>query len=551
MNVLRQGLPFRLFALFFFLLSAAVLIIALGSLALHQNAMRELVANRDERAARAAATAIVEQLRQRITLLDGLAVQTAGGETPLIVDLLADQFGGGLAIWYGSQLIATNGLGASHVSFDQNTTFSPLVFDTATQQLVLYITSIRDDATVVGGIYPRQLVAETVNAIVPIGAETGVMVVDSSGTIIYEHTNYDDAFDFGDHPGVVEALRGETGSQFAETVGGEHVITYTAVEPVGWALVIEEPWEAVAGSFLDATLLAPLLLVPLLLAALLALWFGGREIVRPLQQLTRQATALGAGEFGRIDEPVGGIAEIRQLQSELQAMARRVAMAQSSLRTYAGAVTQGQEEERRRLARELHDDTVQSLIALSQRIQLAQMTPEAPPELEKLRQMTLQIINDVRRLMQALRPSYLEDLGLLPTLEILLADMEASHDLETRLTVGGEARRLPAEAELVFYRVAQEALTNVVRHAQATYVVVHVRFLAEVTTLTIQDDGNGFTPPTTQSAFAEQGHFGLLGIYERAELLGAQATVSSSPDVGTTVAIVLPVPKNRSRASLY
>ncbi len=550
MNVLRQGLPFRLFALFFFLLSAAVLIIALGSLALHQNAMRELVANRDERAARAAATAIVEQLRQRITLLDGLAVQTAGGETPLIVDLLADQFGGGLVIWYGSQLIATNGLGASHVSLTRTQRFRRWSL-TPLRSNSYSITSIRDDATVVSGIYPRQLVAETVNAIVPIGAETGVMVVDSSGTIIYEHTNYDDAFDFGDHPGVVEALRGETGSQFAETVGGEHVITYTAVEPVGWALVIEEPWEAVAGSFLDATLLAPLLLVPLLLAALLALWFGGREIVRPLQQLTRQATALGAGEFGRIDEPVGGIAEIRQLQSELQAMARRVAMAQSSLRTYAGAVTQGQEEERRRLARELHDDTVQSLIALSQRIQLAQMTPEAPPELEKLRQMTLQIINDVRRLMQALRPSYLEDLGLLPTLEILLADMEASHDLETRLTVGGEARRLPAEAELVFYRVAQEALTNVVRHAQATYVVVHVRFSAEVTTLTIQDDGNGFTPPTTQSAFAEQGHFGLLGIYERAELLGAQATVSSSPDVGTTVAIVLPVPKNRSRASLY
>ena len=73
--------------------------------------------------------------------------------------------------------------------------------------------------------------------------------------------------------------------------------------------------------------------------------------------------------------------------------------------------------------------------------------------------MTLQIINDVRRLMQALRPSYLEDLGLLPTLEILLADMEASHDLKLGLRLG-EARRPPAEAELVFYRAAQEALTN-------------------------------------------------------------------------------------------
>jgi signal transduction histidine kinase len=304
-------------------------------------------------------------------------------------------------------------------------------------------------------------------------------------------------------------------------------------------LIVEEPWQAVVNTQLNTTLIAPLLLIPLLLATLLALWFGGREIIRPLQQLTRQATALGWGDFALIEEPVGGIDEIQRLQSELQSMARRVAQAQSSLRSYAGAVTLGQEEERRRLARELHDDAIQSLVALSQRIQLAQLHADAPPVLDDLQRMTVQIIGDVRRFTQALRPGYLEELGLLPALESLIEEVDKTASVEIAFHVEGPSYRLPPETELALYRIVQEGLSNAIKHAQARYVAVRVVFSAESLTLTIQDDGIGFSVPESPSAFAEQGHFGLLGIHERAELIGASATVESVANVGTVLSITI------------
>ena len=160
MNVLRQGLPFRLFALFFFLLSAAVLIIALGSLALHQNAMCELVANRDERAARAAATAIVNSYASGSPLLDGLAVQLPEAKRRSLSIFRR-------SIWRRPGNLVRLATQSLRTVWERRT---PVL--TRTQRFRRwsltplrsnsYSTSHRsgDDATVVGGIYPRQLVAE-------------------------------------------------------------------------------------------------------------------------------------------------------------------------------------------------------------------------------------------------------------------------------------------------------------------------------------------------------------------------------------------------------
>jgi signal transduction histidine kinase len=169
------------------------------------------------------------------------------------------------------------------------------------------------------------------------------------------------------------ALRGESGVSYVQVCDSEHVVTYSPIGPVGWALALEEPWETVDTPTLRTTQIAPLVLVPVLLLTLVALWFGLRWIVQPLQALESKAATLAWGEFSAIEQPVGGIAEIRRLQSELIHMARKVKAAQQSLHGYIGAITAGQEEERRRLARELHDDTIQSLIALKQRVQLVQL----------------------------------------------------------------------------------------------------------------------------------------------------------------------------------
>ncbi len=177
---------------------------------------------------------------------------------------------------------------------------------------------------------------------------------------------------------------------------------------------------------LQVTQLAPLVLVPAFILALLALWFMATRIVRPLQELETKAAALAWGDFEAIKEPVGGISEVQHLQTELTEMSRKVQAAQEGLHDYIGAITSAQEEERSRLARELHDDTIQAVIALKQRVQLAQrliQDQNARQSLKDLEALAEETVGNLRRLTRALRPIYLEDLGLVTALEMLAREM--------------------------------------------------------------------------------------------------------------------------------
>jgi len=283
-----------------------------------------------------------------------------------------------------------------------------------------------------------------------------------------------------------------------------------------------------------------------LLFALLALWFGIRQVVQPLQTLEHRAAELGWGHFDAIEQPVGGIAEIRHLQAELIRMAHKVKAAQQSLHDYVSAMTTGQEDERRRLARGLHDETVQSLIALDQRVQMAQLTakssaPDAAERLSEVRRMIASLIEDVRRVIRALRPIYLEDLGLLPALEMLMRDLETTPGLQATFTTDGLVARLTPEREIAVYRCAQEALNNIARHAGAKAVRVSATFGADEFVLQVQDDGKGFSPPERVSDLAAAGHYGLMGMQERAELIAARLTIQSAPGSGTTIELRVPV----------
>jgi two-component system sensor histidine kinase UhpB len=305
-------------------------------------------------------------------------------------------------------------------------------------------------------------------------------------------------------------------------------------------LIIEEPWRSVTDPLLATTELTPLVLAPALIVALVAIWFGVRQIMQPLQTLEQKASALGWGNFEPIKEPVGGISEIRRLQTELIHMAQKVQAAQQSMRGYLSAITMGQEEERRRLARDIHDDTIQSLIALNQQVQMAQMLVNDQPtdRLVEMQQMITQIIADLRRFSQDLRPIYLEDLGLIPALDMLARDVDA----ETHITfhTQGTEKRLPGAVELALYRIVQEALSNIARHAGATNAHVQLDFAPEAVTLTVSDDGCGFNVPDSPAEMAPAGHFGLLGVKERAELIGARLVIESAPGVGTSMTITLP-----------
>lgn len=221
-------------------------------------------------------------------------------------------------------------------------------------------------------------------------------------------------------------------------------------------------------------------------------------------------------------------------------MSHRVQAAQEGLRDYIGAITSAQEEERLRLAHELHDDTIQSVIALKQRVQLAQKPVKDQAALQTLRELeglAEQTIENLRRMTRALRPIYLEDLGLATALEMLARETSQSHPLEVDFHKSGHERRLPAEVELALYRMAQEALNNVVRHASARHADLHVSYGDGEVRLEVSDDGVGFDVPKIPTDFAPDGHFGLLGIRERAELIGARLELESAPGKGTLVRV--------------
>jgi two-component system sensor histidine kinase DegS len=248
-----------------------------------------------------------------------------------------------------------------------------------------------------------------------------------------------------------------------------------------------------------------------------------------------------------------------------------------------------QEEERRRLAHELHDDTVQALIALKQRTQMAQkavsnlglitgmddgkglgppaasqpsaqelaaVTTELAPSLrtaiagnaaratarlEELEQLIDQELLALRRLIGDLRPIYLEDLGFVPALEMLAGQVRQENGLANSVEVHGEAVRLAPDLELAAYRIVQQAVRNVLAHAAAHNVQIDISFDTDGITLVVSDDGRGFTPPEQPAELTRGGHFGLMGMRERAMLYGGRLNIASAPGQGTTVTAWLPI----------
>ncbi len=568
-----RGLNLQFFAFFFLPLVGVLLLVTFGSLTLHQRAMRQLVGERDGRAVRTAAAAIGEQLNHRSAAIRGVGLRAADSTSPEAVlagsSFLAEDFDAGMALYTpgGDLLTATDAadywtspdaalralLTATRELAGEAPRFSPLTRTAEGEDIAFVAFAVSSDAPIaVGAFSPAAVARRTLSGAFSPAEGSTAFVVAPGGEVVYQIGATVGQGDILEHPGVVAALRGESGTTYLDVNGDEHVVAFSPIAPTGWVLVIEEPWASVSNLLLNTTQLAPLVLVPVLLLALLALWFGARQIVQPLQDLEARAAQLAWGNYQPIHENVGGIEEIQRLQGTLIHLAEKIQRAQEGLHGYIGAITAGQEEERRRLARELHDDTIQALIALNQRVQLAQLKLEPGCEtqasLEEIHRLTENTIQGVRRLTRALRPLYLEDLGLIAALEMLARETESTGNLQVAFWQTGPSKRLPAEEELALYRIAQEALSNVIRHAQARQAELTLRFEPEQVVLVVQDDGQGFEPPDNPAEFALGGHFGLLGIHERAELIGARLEIQSAPGRGTRLLVVLPRPMARESA---
>ena len=571
---LWRGLILQLFALTILPLTVLLLAVTLGSLAVHQNAMRLMVGERDERAVHTASQAIEAEIRHRAAAIRALALQANDSPTEALEAVLSSNayllpdFEGGLAIFdRGGKLLAYSGdqgtwemlamLAAdSQTWIDQalSTTGLPAYISppfkrtTDGEMLVLVATSAASLPTaerIAAGVFSTRSLAERVLEGGPTPQdEIGTLLIDAGGRALFRSGDFSSGEALEAHPGVAEALRGETGTTYLRVGNDEHVVAYAPVAPVGWGIVTEESWEMLATPTLRASQIMPLALVPVLVIAVVGLWFGVRQVVQPIQKLEERAAKLAWGDFESIGEQVGGIAEVRHLQAELVQMAQKLRSAQQSLHDYIGAITRAQEDERRRLARELHDDAIQSLIALKQRIQLTRLGlkgQDAADSMAELENLAEQTIDNLRRQTRALRPMYLEDLGLVTALEMLAQETSVGAGIRVDFRSQGDERRLPPEVELTLYRMAQEALSNVTRHAQASQASVELRFEREGVALEVSDNGQGFEVPRSPAEFAPSGHFGLLGLYERAELIGARLEIRSAPGKGARIQVYMPI----------
>jgi signal transduction histidine kinase/YHS domain-containing protein len=281
------------------------------------------------------------------------------------------------------------------------------------------------------------------------------------------------------------------------------------------------------------------------------LWFFFR-VLRPLKQLSRQAEQLKHGNFTAFEQPCGGVSEIRQLRRAMAGMVGHVRRSQEQSRAYADRLADAQEGERKRVAHELHDETLQSLIAINQSIDLARTWMYTEPDraqalLQAARQQAVETVTGLRNIIGGLRPPALEELGLVAALEM---EVEKIADLKAHVRVKGITRRLDEARELALFRAAQEALTNARRHSQASQVEITVSYHPEGIRLSVTDNGIGFPIPAYLSDLAAQKHYGLMGIQERTQSLGGTLTVSSKRDQGTTLEIFVPSDQNDQPTAL-
>lgn len=527
--------------------------ISFSSYFIHQNAMRNMVGERDERAVRASANAIDSEIKHRLNTIRGLALLTRNGSSESLSraltdsQYLLDEFNLGLAFFsLDGGLLTYEGderFWQSVPTPTRTENVTTLFVDDQPILLVFYVTE--DGDILAAGAFSASLILRRIlESDFSEHGNATVYVFDQQYRTLYQRGPGTLESEPRYHPGIKDALNGASGATYMQSGNDEHVLAYSVIPAVGWAIIIEESWGAVANPTLQTSQITPMILVPALLLTALALWFGAEQIVKPLRLLEAKAAKLAWGDFKEIEQPVQGIVEIRQLQNELVHMARQVQSAQQSLHSYIGAITQGQEEERRRLARELHDDTIQALIALKQRVQLTRRSLPAgaspPPLLAELEALAEQTIEDLRRIIRALRPIYLEDLGLVAALEMLANETGQLAHIKVEFQSAGHERRLAGDVELALYRMAQETLNNAIHHAQAAQATLRIEFEPEFVRVDISDNGIGFDVPGSPAQFAPSGHFGLLGLHERAQLIGAGLEIKSEPGQGTHIIISLP-----------
>ena len=350
-----KGFSVQLFLIIILPLAALLLVVAFGSQSLHDKAMRSLVGDRDLQTVRANANSLDRELSHLASTIQLLArsVDSNSDLSSLILQPgeISAEFDGGIAIYSKEYQVLQStstsidwqklsdllpGYFSSLVNANMQPVFSAPISSLDSSQTFVLVGSItNDDRILIGAFSPAKLITDVVVDLIR-AVQTSVLVISpnqqsGSYSVLYQAGPF--RLDESDpsHPGIRESLKGQSGINYYQSSSGEHVVAFSPISQTGWGLIIEEAWKDIANPYLVSTQSAPLVIVPIFLLALAGLWFGARRIVTPLQKLEKQAANLASGDFEAIRQPVGGIDEIRNLQTELVEMADKLKAAQQSL----------------------------------------------------------------------------------------------------------------------------------------------------------------------------------------------------------------------------
>ncbi|MCH8816403.1 MAG: HAMP domain-containing protein [Chloroflexi bacterium] len=349
-----------------------------------------------------------------------------------------------------------------------------------------------------------------------------------------------------------------------------HVVAFAPLEAMPWSIVVEQP-EDLALAVPNDLRRRILWLASLgFLAGLGLAWITSRQVVRPLTRLTERARRIASGDLGGTIPPEGQD-EIRRLSVSFETMRSRMETSQRELEEWGQEledrvkertaelarrsserdlllqkVMNAQEEERRRIARDLHDQVGQSLTALTMSLgsaeaELADSDRAASERIGELRQVAGDTIEEVRRMMADLRPSILDDMGLSAAVGWYLENHLERTGVESSLEVADLNQNLPDVVEITAFRVVQEALNNVVKHARAGHITVRLTGGDNRITGEVIDDGAGFNLSDVEPGADGGWAVGLLGMNERVTLLGGSLKIDTAPGAGTSVRFVIPL----------